>query len=473
MSNLNKNQKIMFLHFHINEFMVNNLINKIINNFKLNTTYSLLFKISSFNNLEFKMCGPQIGLVIGNAHDLEQYSNLFRLILNRIDTTLELYTYLDSIDSLEISYFVINPQKELSLKNLYQYSINSQNTTVSTVKQNFNQNLLPLTTDESYYGFNIINDERNNYIELINKNINLSNNNFNIKDSDKLFIYETPNKKKKFIVLSQKLDDKNFVRYIFDFFTGYFVIEIKDSLFKGNKDNNFFSRSIGNVTITVKDNKVLVYNLKVSLHPIKNDFKITSERNINIGAFDLETFRDNDNLAKVYALGFCNYLDVEPKIFYISDNSNLNSEELIIECIDAMLINRYNNCNFYVHNLGRYDIFFLYNTLLNINIEKGYDLYILKTTMRDNTVLKLDIIKKYKTSDNNIRKIKISLVDSLNLLNYSLDKLTNEFNIEFKKGVFPHSFVNRNNFNYIGNKPDIYFYDNLSSYDYNKIPLNN
>ena len=467
------NKKIMFIHFHITDFTVNNFTNKIINNFKLNTTYSLLFKISSFNNLEFKMCGPQIGLVLGDNHDLDYYSNIFKLIENRIDSTLDLYNYIETIDSLEISYFIINPQKELLLKNISQYSMNRQNTNISTVKKNFNQNLLPLTTNESYYGFNIINEERLNYIQLINKNITLSNKDFNITDSDKLFIYETPNNKNKFIIISKQLDVNNFVRYIFDYATGLFVIEIKDSIFLDDKNNNLFSRSIGNVTITVKDNKVLFYKLNVTLHPIKKDFKINTERNINIGAFDLETFRDTDNLAKVYALGFYSYQDENPKLYYISDNPTLNSEELILECIDAMLTNRYNNSTFYVHNLGRYDIYFLYNTLLKININKGYEFYHLKTTMRDNTILKLDIIKNIQTSDNNFRKIKISLVDSLNLLNYSLDKLTSEFNIEFKKGVFPHSFVNRNNFNYIGNKPDIYFYDNLSFSEYQNIPLMN
>ena len=42
-----------------------------------------------------------------------------------------------------------------------------------------------------------------------------------------------------------------------------------------------------------------------------------------------------------------------------------------------MLVNRYNNFIFYVHNLGHYDIVFLYNVLLNFNLSKGYDYYIL------------------------------------------------------------------------------------------------
>ena len=114
----NKNNQIKFIHFSLNDFTINNFTNIIINHFKLNITYSLLIKISSLNNLEFKMCGHQIGLVIGDKHDLEHYKKIFQLINTKIETTLELYNYLDSIDSLEISYFVITPQVNLTLKNI-------------------------------------------------------------------------------------------------------------------------------------------------------------------------------------------------------------------------------------------------------------------------------------------------------------------------------------------------------------------
>ena len=99
-----------------------------------------------------------------------------------------------------------------------------------------------------------------------------------------------------------------------------------------------------------------------------------------------------------------------------------------------MLINKYNNFLFYVHNLGRYDIVFLYNVLLKFNLHKGYDYYILNTIMRDNTIIKLDIKIKVESKkiENYIRYIKISLVDSLNLLSYSLDKLTTDFKIKNK-----------------------------------------
>jgi DNA polymerase type B, organellar and viral len=55
--------------------------------------------------------------------------------------------------------------------------------------------------------------------------------------------------------------------------------------------------------------------------------------------------------------------------------------------------------------------------------------------------------------------IKISLVDSLNLLNSSLDKLCTDYNVVTSKGIFPYSFVKKDNLNYVGPTPDIKFYN--------------
>jgi len=80
--------------------------------------------------------------------------------------------------------------------------------------------------------------------------------------------------------------------------------------------------------------------------------------------------------------------------------------------------------------------------------------------MKENIIIKLDIKINNKYPKENIRTkksktIKISLVDSLNLLNSNLDKLAKDFKVETKKGNFPHFFVTKKNLNYIGNKPDI------------------
>lgn len=447
-------------------------------NFKLNTTYSILLKICSGYNLTFKMCGPQIGIVLGDKHDLQYYSKLYDLIVTRIDTTIDNYTYMDIVEGLEIMYSVINPNKELTLKNINNYTLNHQLINKNKVRKVFNQNLLPLTLDSSYFGYSIVSEERDKLIQLIKANNTLikKDNNLTINDNDDLFIYTSPNFKNKFIIVSKILDRNNFVRDIFDFSTGIFVTKVKDFSYTClNQNKLLFDRTIGNLTLTIDRDKIVKYKVINQLQPIKSVKNYISDRNINFGTFDLETFKDLDGLAKVYALGFYTNRDELPIMYYLTDYPDLDSSQLILKCLDNMLVNKYNNYLFYVHNLANYDIVFMYNVLLKSNLDKGFDYYILKTTMRDNTIIKLEIkIKKLSnTDDNKYNYIKISFVDSLNLLNSSLDKLTKDFNIETKKGTFPHSFVNKQNLNYIGHKPDFCFYDNLNINDYNKIPVNN
>ena len=160
-------------------------------NLKLNTTYSILLKISSGNNTIFKMCGPQIGIVIGNEHDLEYYSKLYNLILTRIETTVDLYNYLDTIEHIQNMYSIIVNQKDLTLKNLSKYSLKQQMINQKEVKTNFNENMLPLTIDTTYYGYNILGDEKQKLIQLINSNDIFSRKDKEniINDSDKIFIY--------------------------------------------------------------------------------------------------------------------------------------------------------------------------------------------------------------------------------------------------------------------------------------------
>ena len=67
-----------------------------------------------------------------------------------------------------------------------------------------------------------------------------------------------------------------------------------------------------------------------------------------------------------------------------------------------MLVNKYNNYIFYVHNLGCYDIVFLYNVLLNFNLQKGYDYYNINTTMR---IYGIDV----RVSDGGEEQIKLSV----------------------------------------------------------------
>ena len=107
-----------YIHISFKDFSLERFQTEITKNFKLNTTYSILLKISSGNSLIFKMCGPQIGIVIGNEHNLDYYSKLYNIILTRIEVTVDNYDYLDIVEGLEIMYSAITTQKEMTIKNI-------------------------------------------------------------------------------------------------------------------------------------------------------------------------------------------------------------------------------------------------------------------------------------------------------------------------------------------------------------------
>ena len=66
------------LFFSIYNFTVENFLLELQKNLSYNSTYSLLIKISSQNNMIFRMCGPQIVIVITDTHNIEYYKNLYK-----------------------------------------------------------------------------------------------------------------------------------------------------------------------------------------------------------------------------------------------------------------------------------------------------------------------------------------------------------------------------------------------------------
>jgi hypothetical protein len=72
-----------------------------------------------------------------------------------------------------------------------------------------------------------------------------------------------------------------------------------------------------------------------------------------------------------------------------------------------------------------------------------------------------------------LNEFKITLLDSLLLLKGDLDSILKSFHCEIRKGVFPYSFINKDNLNYIGEKPNKNFYNNISELDYSAIPNGN
>lgn len=132
--------------------------------------------------------------------------------------------------------------------------------------------------------------------------------------------------------------------------------------------------------------------------------------------------------------------DNDTQMFIIDYKNIHNSNELIKVMFERLFKNDVNGYTLYVHNLGRFDGIFLIKELAKLN-------YKISALWNDNSLLKIKVSDKES-------KQSTTILDSINLLPKSLDKLLEKFNCSVQKGVFPHLFVNRNNLNYIGVKPE-------------------
>lgn len=117
-----------------------------------------------------------------------------------------------------------------------------------------------------------------------------------------------------------------------------------------------------------------------------------------------------------------------------------------------------NGYTFYAHNLGRfYSIFIFKSLILKENI------YLIPI-WKDNAIISLNF--KYN-------KLTITLLDSLQLISSSLDSILKSFDSKTQKGHFPYEFVKSSNLFYIGDKPSVKFYKNITELEYKSIPTNN
>lgn len=506
---MNSKNKFEYLHFYAygdgsSSFTAENFKNSLIKSFKLNTTYSILIKIAYEENKNFKMVGTQIGVKVSDKHNLKEYDELFLDISERINATLDLYDESLDISLIQIMYRTYIPQPELKLKNIKNIELPKIGSRVSKTRDQFDSRFLPFTPDTSFYGNVLCGSDCLHYIELINnknsiikKENNKANSFSKILEKDEMFLYNAASRGSKVIIVSQKIvtktetDTFNYLRHVFSEKSGLLLFTAKDTLFttidKFKKDkNNLFIRTQGAVSLTIKNQKVIKYTLEECLPSIKpNNMIPLKGKNFNFGTFDLETFIDSDGISKVYALGFLSNLDQKPSLFYLTDfpkkkfNTKIkindyDFESLILKCINSMLINKYNNFIFYCHNFGGYDVYFIYKTLLNFNEKSGFNYYKLNTFIREDTIFKLTITvyvnsELNENKDNKKKKsIKITFVDSLNLLNNSLANLSKDFKVKTKKGIFPYSFVKKESLNYIGALPDKSHF-NIDLLEYNNL----
>lgn len=216
---------------------------------------------------------------------------------------------------------------------------------------------------------------------------------------------------------------------------------------------NTLCRKMSNVTFYYKDGKLdyFAVDIKTNFIPKVNR---TSKKDIKIGTFDIETYpltAGSTVELRPYAIAF--YDGVSVNSYYLSDYKN--DIEMITEALSGMLSPKYKGFTFFAHNMSGFDGVFILDILSNfkdINIQP---------IMRDNTILCLIITYK---------GCRFYIKDSLHFLPSKLSTLCDKYEVEVHKGVFPHSFAKESLLNYVGPKPSIKYYEDISFEEYASIP---
>lgn len=215
-------------------------------------------------------------------------------------------------------------------------------------------------------------------------------------------------------------------------------------------------RTSGSKELVLQDNEIVSYKQNISLKPLaKPKTEISYIRNPNIGVIDLETFKNDEGINKVYAAGFKTNLANDSVLYYI-DEASLDSNEVILRLINELLRPKYNNTHFYCHNLSGYDIVFILNTLYDYN-ENNEDKYSISAVLRKDKIIKVSISKA---------KHKLVILDSYCLLTKTLAQLGKDFQVTVQKSIFPYQFGRERNLFYKGVIPSYSYYEGITKEEY-------
>ena len=481
--------------FHISGYELSNIQEYYDNLSKIckpNTRYCIIVRLcynsdtegilKNTNITEWKSLGEQISFYYEDLNVL--YNKTVELktgILERLEYLLELY----SIKYSEVSYlqfivFHIEYTEKTPKRSLNISSLGARKDLINQKQIKANSDLILLSNNINDLGVQLNKTSNQGVVDKITfingESVNFYNNikqysNMVSPFTDDYNFYESNRKGKTLISVVKTTNKDLFSVNDINIYTksGIKICSMRDENFENNK----FKRTIGNVILDV--------NKGVLNKEIKQEFRYIQNKKISgylgnlhysdykIGTMDLEAYVDKYNISKVYALGF--YTKNSINTYYI--NKNLDSDQLIIKCLDDILKEKYNQYTFYVHNFARFDVTFILRIIVSLheNDPKTYNYDLL---LRDNEIICLTISKTHYISATNTKKqIKktyhIKIVDSYNILQNSLNDLCKTYKPSTVKTLFPYNFVNENTIFYKGNKPNISYYNNISEDDYESI----
>ena len=491
MNNLQKKKDIV-IHLSSTELYNSDSFSAKLDVLDISVRYSILFRVCYGDDISYKMLGDQVNLEFGDILDKKEHLlDIQTVLLSRLRTSMFDYKYTgEDISDIQLLIYKLEYTDKLIRSINTRFSLKKMGITNNLITTNIKSldlgynNILPLSMDLGVYKNKLQLKCNNGFITFVfikgtwvdfgsiikGKNPNnkhIVNN--QLSDNLKLFMDDSG----KMIIIIDILTLNDSLTYNINVYTtlGTHIFNAKDRYL----NNNLFTRSIGNVTNTITFNKdnytdpIKNTSIVIGLNPVRlrTNNKYLNNLNINspfIGTLDLETYNDN-GISKVYALGFYTKQYYKKlKTFYIDPNT-LDSNELILKCIDAMLTPKYSGYTFYVHNLGRYDIAFLLRPLIREN-RNGFK-YKLEPISRDNLILSLSLSRKIGSKTNTIK-----IVDSYNILSHPLKDLCKIYQSDISKDYFPYNFMNKKTLFYIGDKPSKSLYNNIDKNSYDLITNN-
>lgn len=475
-------KKEQALYLSIFDFMNFDIFYRhIISTCNINTRYSILIRVCYINNSEvtdWRTLGDQMGFICVTTNDMFNYFKQFhKIVLDRLEYAISLYDIKDQdVVGMQLMIYKVDYTNIVVKKQMFSpksLGPHKELINISKVSNALNR-AIPLTMEMDKFGTllqkNVINgkvdsiilkdgsiinftERINNYLDINHKIDKFSSNvdfyQYTLNDIDNIIIIESLGKQK--IIDIYSLDGVK-KHHLLDTFIS----------------DNSFTRKISNVTVYINNTGIYNKDIAINFDPVyPNKISGPQSKLIHpdwrVGTLDIETYKDNDNVSRPYAAGFC--VNNTVNTFYIDDD--LNSDNVIIKCLDGMLIDKYNRYTFYVHNFGRFDVVFILKVIITTN-ELHPNKYAYNIIFRDDVILSIEISSKI-----NNKNYTIKLVDSYTLLQSSLSKLCKTFDTEVKKSVFPYDFVNKYNLFYVGNKPDIKYYNNIDIQSYNEVHNNN
>lgn len=203
---------------------------------------------------------------------------------------------------------------------------------------------------------------------------------------------------------------------------------------------NKFTRTIDDIIINSENMKIKFMKTKLNSKFIEPLQKSLINR-LNIVTFDIETYVGDNGLFVPYACAW--YNGKMTKTYYLTDFNS--STEMLLMAINE-LIELNSKSVVYVHNLSNFDYIFLSKLLFtHFNV---------KPLFKNNDIISLEITTKEN-------KAKITMYDRFLILPNSLRSLAIKYNVSEsagQKGLFPYSFVNKDNLDYNGQLPNFNHY---------------